>query len=157
MNTHGQAVDTKGRIHAVVRHCTEETLAAAGSRPGEELWGAEEARRYHHYWREKDGTWQHRELSWVPGSRPKVFIDGRDNLFLIYQKKGYMEIASATAGSGYTDWKVVHTEPGPFLNEMLGDPILWKQSGILSVMAQQTPENPGEPTTLRIMDFTIKY
>jgi hypothetical protein len=111
MNTHGQAVDSRGRIHAVVWHCTEETLAAAGSRPGEERWGVEEARRYHHYWREEDGTWQHRELPWLSGTRPKVFIDGRDNTFLIYQKNGQLEIAAATARSGYNDGKVVHTEP----------------------------------------------
>jgi hypothetical protein len=157
MNTHGQAVDSKGRIHAVVWHCTEETLAAAGSRPGEERWGPAEARRYHHYWRDEHGAWQHRELPWVSWSRPKVFIDKRDNTFLIYQQDGQLAIAAATAGSGYRDWKVLHREPGPFVNEMLGDPFLWKQEGILSVMVQDTPENPTEPTTLRIMDFTITY
>ena len=35
MNTHGQAVDSEGRIHTVMWHCTEQSLAAAGSAPGQ--------------------------------------------------------------------------------------------------------------------------
>ncbi len=155
MNTHGQAVDSKGRIHAVVWHCTEETLLAEGSQPGEERWGVEKARRYHHYWRDENGSWQHRELPWVSGTRPKLFIDERDNALLLYQKTGNLEMAAAGAGSGYTDWGVIHSEPGPFVNEMLGDPYRWAREGILSVLVQALPENPGEPTALRILDFQI--
>ena len=31
MNTHGQAVDSQGRIHVVMWHSSDESLAAAGS------------------------------------------------------------------------------------------------------------------------------
>jgi len=156
MNTHGQAVDSKGRIHAVMWHCTEETLVAEGSKPGEHRWGVEKAKRYHHYWREEQGSWQHWELPWVSGSRPKLFIDKKNNAYLIYEKEENLEMAAATAKSGYTDWKVIHTETGPFVNEMLGDPYRWEQEGILSVMVQESPENPTEPTPLYVLDFQIE-
>ena len=156
MNTHGQAVDSKGRIHAVVWHCTEETLVAEGSKPGEHRWGVENAKRYHHYWRDEQGEWQHWELPWVSGSRPKLFIDRKDNAYLIYEKEENLEIAAATDRAGYEDWRVIHIEQGPFVNEMLGDPYRWKQEGILSVMVQESPENPNEPTPLHILDFHIE-
>lgn len=62
-------------------------------------------------------------------------------------------MAAATDRSWYTDWKVVHIEQGPFVNEMLGDPYRWKQEGILSIMVQALPENPEEPTPLSVLDF----
>ena len=65
MNTHGQAVDSKGRIHAVVWHCTDETLKAVGSKPGEVRFGPDAARRYFHYWRKTDGTWQQTQLAYL--------------------------------------------------------------------------------------------
>jgi len=156
MNTHGQAVDSKGRIHAVVWHCTEETLRAEGSKPGEHRWGVENAQRYHHYWRDEEGSWQHRELPWMSGTRPKLFIDEKDNTYLVYQKNENLEIAAASKKAGYTDWRVVHIEQGPFVNEMLGDPYRWKQEGILSVMVQDSPEKASEPTPLHILDFHIE-
>ena len=156
MNTHGQAVDSRGRIHAVMWHCTEETLLAEGSKPGDNRWGVEKAQRYHHYWRDENGSWQHRELPWVSGDRPKLFIGEKDNAYLVYQKDGNLELATATDRSGYTDWKVLHIEPGPFVNEILGDPYRWKNEGILSLLVQALPEDPEDPTPLRILDFQIE-
>lgn len=156
MNTHGQGVDTRSRIHAVVRHCSAETLRAEGSKPGEHRWGPEKAQRYHHYWINDKREWRHQEIPWVSGSRPKVFIDDKDNIYLIYGKEENLEIAAATSNAGYEDWKVVHVEPGPFVNEMLADPFHWEQEGILSVLVQESPENASEPTPLRILDFQIK-
>ena len=144
------------RIRPVPDFLCGVTLRAEGSRPGEERWGVEKARRYHHYWRDDSGTWQHRELPWVSGTRPKLFIDERSNTLLIYQKEGDLEIAAASPKSGYTDWRVIHKEPGPFVNEMLGDPYRWTREGILSVQVQTMPENPQDPTPLRILDFKMK-
>ena len=170
MNTHGQDVDSEGRVHVVMWHCSDESLEAAGSKPGEERWGPFEARRYHHYWRNADGSWNHTELPWVAGSRPKVFIDKSDNIFLIYstrenfldrdQKVKYDEgdliIAVATKKFGYSEWHIVHTERGPFVNEMLADYYLWKTKGILSIVVQAMPKYKHQPTPLRILDFSIK-
>lgn len=156
MNTQGQAVDSKGRVHAVMWHCTEETLRAEGSKPGEHRWGVDNAKRYHHYWCDEDRSWQHRELPWISGSRPKLFLDRMDNAFMVYEKEENLEIAAASAKSLYTDWRVIHIEEGPFVNEMLGDPFRWEQEGILSVLVQVSPEQASEPTPLHVLDFQFE-
>jgi len=166
MNTQAQAVDSRDRIHVVMWHCTDETIKAAKTQPVE-CWGSPDARRYHHYWRDEKGVWHHTMLPWVAGNRPKLFMDKNDNAFLIfnamsssdkldwgiYFSKGSLVIAAATPETGWTDWKIIHTEKGPFLNEMLGDIYLWKNEGILSILVQQSPEKPCVPTPLRILDF----
>ncbi|MHC4741728.1 MAG: BNR repeat-containing protein [Planctomycetota bacterium] len=170
MNTHGQAIDSKGRVHAVMWHCTEESLKAVGVKPGQQRWGPPEARRYHHYWRDTNGKWHHNQLPGQAGNRPKVFIDRNDNAFLIFaakrpaekladghlHRRGDLKIAAASARSQWKDFEIIHTEPGPFVNEMLADPYRWKSQKILSVMTQQSPQKPHDPTPLRILDFTFK-
>ena len=163
MNTHGQAVDSQGRVHVVMWHCTVKTIEAAGSQPGEHRWGPPGAQRYHHYWRDTDGTWHHTELPWPAGNRPKVFIDAHDNAVLIYSAGGDLHgtggelvIAAATAASKWNDWKTMHVEKGPFVNEMLGDPIRWRRESVLSVMVQDSPPEPHDPTALRIVDLSFK-
>lgn len=168
MNTHGQAVDSKGRVHVVMWHCTEETLKAAGSKPGEHVWGVSAARRYHYYRRELNGEWRHLQLPWVAGNRPKVFADKHDNLLFIYKTektdksdalrslKGDFQIAAATAASGWTDWQIISTVKGPFVNEMTGDFYRWQEEGVLSVMMQESPAEPHDSTPLRILDFKVQ-
>lgn len=170
MNTHGQAVDSQGRVHVVMWHCTDESLRAAGSEPGEHRWGPPAARHYHHYWRDRDGRWHHTELPWSPGSRPKIFVDRDDNAYMIYGARsdlgepaekarplnGDLVFVAATSASNWTDWKIVHRESGPFVNEMLGDLYRWKADGVLSVMVQESPKNKHDATALRILDFTIE-
>jgi hypothetical protein len=156
MNTHGQAVDSRGRVHVVMWHCTAESIKAAGARPGQHRWGPPAARRYHHYWRDEKGAWQHRELPGASGSRPKVFIGGKDSACLIYGRGGDLVVAAATAASKWTDWKVVHREKGPFGNEMLGDAYRWKKEGVLSVLVQGRPAKDHQPTALRVLDFRVE-
>jgi len=169
MNTHGQAVDSQGRVHVVMWHCTDESLAAAGSKPGEQRWGPPEARHYHHYWRDREGRWHHTELPWVAGNRPKVFLDAEDNAYVIYgvrrrdatlsdghlHRLGDLIIVGATAASKWTDWRILHREQGPFVNEMLGDVFRWKQDAVLSIMVQESPKTAHEATPLRILDYTV--
>ncbi len=144
MNTHGQAVDSQGRVHVVMWHCTDETLRAAGSKPGEHRWGPPEARRYHHYWRDGGGQWHHRGLPWQAGNRPKIFMDSSDNAYVIFgtsrrdtgladghlHSEGDLAIAAATSVSNWQNWTIIHREEGPFVNEMLGDVYRWKKEGI---------------------------
>ena len=155
MNTHGQAVDSNGRIHTVVRHCNDKSLQAAGSKPGKVRFGPADARRYFHYFRSEDGAWETRALPGVAGSRPKIFMDEANNAYLIYSKSSELLIMGATASASWNDWKVLHTERGPFINEMLGDYYRWKDSAVLSIMVQEQgrPWKGHKPTTLRILDF----
>jgi len=170
MNTHGQAVDSKGRIHVVMWHSTPKSLEQAGAKPGQQRWGPPEARRYHHYWRDNDGKWQHNELPAQAGNRSKLFLDKNNNAYLIYSTKatavkladghlhakGDLNIAAATADNKWTDWNLIHVEKGPFVNEMLADPYRWKKEAILSVMVQKSPTKPHQPTPLRILDFSFQ-
>ncbi len=174
MNTQSQAVDSQGRIHVVMWHTTDATLKTAKMKreagPGDvQRWGQPDARRYHHYWRSKNGVWQHRELPWVSGTIPKLFIDDKDNAFLIYGAKESPDIpmgihdidhnctiAAASGGSKWTDWQVIHVEKGSFLSDALGDLYRWQQDGVLSIIVQETPKEPGEPTPLRILDFRFE-
>ncbi len=153
MNTHGQAVDSQNRIHTVMWHCSDASLRAAGSRPGETRWGPEKARRYHHYWRDGSAVWQHRELPWIAGDRPKLFMDAKDNAVLVFNTGEKLAIAVATAATVWSDWRIIHTEDGPFGNEMLGDLARWKETGVLSIMAQGAPAKLRDPTPLRVLDF----
>lgn len=169
MNTQAQAVDSKGRIHTVMWHCTDATLKSARIIPRDSTWGPEDGRRYHHYWRDETGTWQHRELPGIAGNRPKLFIDKKDNAYLIFSRKSIADrmdwdiyfaeadlvIMVATGEANWRDWQVIHNEKGPFINEMLGDVYRWKNSGVLSILVQQSPTRPHEATPLRILDFTI--
>ena len=170
MNTHGQAVDSRGRVHTVMWHATDESLAQSPKRSREQF-GPPEARRYHHYWRDDDGRWRHTELPGRVGNRPKLFFDRRDNAILIFNapdseaswdsrsvfyRRGNLVIMAATAAERWRDWRVIHPEPGPFVNEMLGDPYLWQEKETLSVMVQESPSQQREATPLRILDFVIK-
>jgi hypothetical protein len=92
-------------------------------------------------------------------------MDPADNAYLVYcdawsreifSLDGKLIIAAATADSRWTDWKIIHTEKGPFFNEMLGDVYRWKSQGVLSIMVQQSPKQAHEPTPLRIIDFSLK-
>lgn len=153
INTTGQDIDSKGNLHTVLRHCDDQSLAAAGSKPGAERFGPNAAHRYFHYFRKPDSKWETRKLPTVAGSRPKVLIDKNDNTYLIFQKSGKLIIMAATASSSWQDWQVIHTETGSFGNEILADYYRWKNSGILSVLVQGKPKKGHEPSTLRIIDF----
>ncbi len=161
MNTHGQVVDAEGRVHVVMWHCSATSLRMAGSKPGEHRWGPPEARRYHHYWRSVDGEWTHEELPGVAGSRPKIVADEASNLYLMagtsnqYAEGSDLIIMTATKDKNWTDWRLIHQERGPFVNEMITDPTLWKQQGVLSVMVQESPRVPHASTPLRILDFAL--
>ncbi len=165
MNTHGQTVDSKGRVHVAMWHCTDSSLQAAGSHPGETRWGPGEAHRNHHYWRDLEGGWHHTVLPGVAGTRPKIFTDENDNAYIIYTdawkrsvfgREGTVILLAATADSRWEDWRVIHVERGPFGNEMQIDRHRWKNEGILSVLVQETPNEKHQPTALKIMDFMIE-
>lgn len=169
-NQQTQAVDSQGRIHVVMRHSSDETIKAAKMELEKymEYWGPPDARRYHHYWRDKNGTWQHKELPWVAGTVPVIFLDKDDNAYLIYGATKRPEIpmkmhstdhnctiAATSAKSKWTDWKVIHVEQGTFFSDPLADPYRWKKEGVLSVIVQESPKKNAAPSPLRILDFSF--
>ncbi|MBN1845868.1 MAG: BNR repeat-containing protein [Sedimentisphaerales bacterium] len=172
MNQQTQAVDPQGRMHIVMWHCSDDSYAYAALQgyTATGTWGHALARRYHHYWRDAGGQWHHHEMPWVAGSRPKLFIRPNGDAFLIYQSvrdplalgyglyfiDGDLTICAATASSQWTDWQIIHVEPGPFLNEMLGDAHRFAQEEILSIFVQESPATASQATPLRILDFILE-
>jgi hypothetical protein len=165
MNQQAEAIDSQGRVHVVMFHCSDETYA---SYPRTTIWGSVGARRYFHYWRGTDGVWTRNELPVYVGSRPKVFLRDNGDAFVIYQSwqtvlpastdiyinSGNLVIQAATAANEWSDWQTIHTESGPFLNEMLGDRYRFTD-GVLSVMAQNTPSSTGGSSAIRVLDFQL--
>ena len=164
MNQQAQAVDAQGRIHALMFHCTPESYSGYSY----SIWGPQGARRYYHYWRDAQGNWYRNELPDAVGSRPKLLIRDNGDAFAIYQSRqsvnlydtgiyflnGDLTIQAATAAAAWTDWQVIHVEPGDFLGEPLADPIRFAD-GVLSIMMQDSPSSVGQSTPLRVIDFQL--
>lgn len=103
------------------------------------------------------------------GSRPKIFLDRYDNAYVLFSTRrraaevadGHLAaeadlvILAATAACRWRDWRIVHTENGPFVGEMLYDPYRWQTEGVLSVVVQDSPARAHQPTPLRILDFSV--
>jgi hypothetical protein len=70
--------------------------------------------------------------------------------------EGDLIIAAASSEKNWTNWKIVHVENGPFVNEMLCDPIYWEKEGTLSVMVQEMSEEKLAPSALRVLDFLVR-
>jgi len=87
MNDQAQAVDSQGRVHLVMWHCSDDSYAYTASQgyTSTGTWEHAIARRYNHYWRDTSGQWHHYEMPWIAGSRPKLFIRQNGDAFLIYQ------------------------------------------------------------------------
>lgn len=166
MNQQSQAIDSQGRVHTVMYHCT----GNVGS-----IFGTVGDRRYYHHWRDSGNVWHETilpfnsgDVNTYVGSRPKLFFRPNGDAYLIYQAwqsvnlsdaatnllYGNLVVAAATAATEWTDWRIVHVESGPFMGEALGDPFRFAE-GVLSVMAQQSPTSVGQSTPLRVLDFQL--
>ena len=156
INSNAQTVDDQGRVHVVLRHCTDESLAAAGSSRGEVAFGPSAARKLHHYWRDFDNTWHHRELPDLAGGRSAALVaDSEGNLFYARLKSNTLEILQALVQEQWTDWQVVHSVTLYSRVELLVDSSRWKAEAVLSFPYQKTPSSWGEDSELRVIDFAL--
>lgn len=162
----GQYIDSKGRPHEIVWHIPDD-VKPPSYKHSWERWGRDVA-RYHHYWRNDRGDWHGNILPTPVGNRAKILLDSNGNAYAIYMLNqtdkwdwqiyfahGELVIATASAENGWADWKVIHREAGPFLNEAHFDGTRWETDGVLSVFVQDSPEKPHDATPLRILDFQI--
>jgi hypothetical protein len=148
----GQYMDSKNRPHQIVWHIPDRAEI-----PDPEVldspWGRKIA-RYHHYWRDDDGDWQRNVLPMKVGNRAKILLDANDNAYVIYManrsneanlgislKKSDLVIATASAESHWTDWKIIHREPGPFLSQATFDHTRWNKDEVLSVYVQDSSDS----------------
>jgi len=128
INQETQAVDSKGRVHAVNSQI-----------PGTETdsnWGNSRIKaRLHHRFRDTDGTWKTimvKNNSETVNSycRVNLSFDAFDNAFVIANGA---EVYFATDANGYNDWNLMSdVDKGRFLSEPLVDRSLLHNEGILS-------------------------
>ena len=159
MNTQGQAVDSAGRVHLLMYHLDANKPGAAAGRP----WQLANCSYFHH-WRDTDGTWHSAALPMPVGTRPQIVFDKADNAYAvfangpsqgIYGNDRDLVLATATAATKWSDWKVLTTVPGPFHTEPLMDRARVNSDGVLSVVMQESPKKDLEPTRLRVIDFAL--
>ena len=152
-NQEGQYVDALDRPHICVWHLlngkTDSLRNPANS-------------AYYHYWRDTDGTWKQNEIySPVGGdedqqrNRPKILSTPDNDLIAMFNNKARIVLASATAENRYRDWRVIHTEEGPWDGEPLPDLSRWREEGVLSIYMQKESSIGGKPTDLYVLDFSI--
>lgn len=172
MNQQGQNVDNANQIHSVGWH---RDSAKDPSTSTATPWEPQES-SYYHNWRDDAGNWHETRLDGNVGARPKIFFDDDDNAVMIYTVKsgggaltggtgnnlyftnGDLVIATATKGSNWTDWKINHVESGPFVSEAQADDKLFRDTGVLSVIMQNSPTGTGNTgTTMRTLDYTIGF
>jgi hypothetical protein len=114
---------------------------------------------YFHYWRRHDGAWLRNRLE-VAGSRPQLRFDSHDNAYLVltgdrYNPSNDLAIAAASARKHWTDWRILHREPGPFM----GQPRLdggQTERGVMAVYVQEQPKDlkSGE-SPLRVIEYSF--
>lgn len=172
INNQAQAIDSKGRVHVIVSHATPESARVAGLPwPSQTTWGAVAALRYHHYFRENDGTWKQIELPWVAGGRGWLGFDAADNAYFVYIGRtgpfptgddsqiyffGSLAVATATAKNNYSDWSVAYEEQGPFSSEFRVDEARLKNEGLLSMIAQRAAGDGVFSSALSVVDLKVR-
>lgn len=162
MNEQTQGVDSAGRTHVIAWH-----LDPAKATPPAKTWKPSQC-SYFHYWRAAAGDWRHAVLPGTVGSRPRIVVDAKDDLYAVYTTKkggnddalyfdaGGLVIVRATAATEWKDWTIVATHPGPFLGEPMIDVPRFADDGVLSVMVQNTPTADGQATPLRVLDYRVR-
>lgn len=128
INQETQAVDSKGRIHAV-----NSQIPGSGT---DSNWGSSRTKaRLHHRFRDVDGTWKtvmvkNNGETVNSYCRTNLSFDAFDNAFVIANGA---EVYYATDANGYDDWNLMSdTDKARFLSEPLVDRPLLHDSGVLS-------------------------
>jgi hypothetical protein len=157
MNTTTQFVDKAGRVHVI--GWQNPPGAPAGSNDKNE-W------RYFHYRGAAGGKWSEVQLPFF-GRKPQIVLNDAGRAWVIFTKGDELnyggridpggELMIATAKSDtWTDWRIVWKSDRAFVGEPLIDHDRWKQTGVLSVYAQEKPKTAGEPSLLRVLDFRLQ-
>ncbi|WP_455585556.1 BNR-4 repeat-containing protein [Bacteroides sp.] len=128
INQETQAVDSKGRIHAV-------NSFIPGSETDANWASSRKKARLHHRFRNTDGTWKTVQVknngeTVNSYSRVNLSFDAFDNAFVVANGA---EVYCATDANGYDDWNLMSdADKGRFLSEPLVDRSLLLNEGILS-------------------------
>ncbi|KAA1259899.1 hypothetical protein LF1_24360 [Rubripirellula obstinata] len=152
-NTHYAYQD--GSIHVLLRHHL----------PGKPQGTWE--KRYHHYWRSSDGTWQKEVLPFA-GDRPKL-VGTKDRSFvLVYTDNDQLLIAKGSPRVDSTGWdwsNVKLSKRESTIGDALVDLQRWEAEKVLSIYSQTAPARlletnlneplNGFPSSLHVIDYRL--
>ncbi|NGO73271.1 BNR repeat-containing protein [Streptomyces boncukensis] len=150
MNQESQAVDSRGRPHALWSYvpgrfgqCTTDYSADRTAN----------GRTFHMY-RDVSGRWHKTEIPEPPNStqRTRLAFDRYDNAYAVMPKG---KIVAASADSGWSDWRVLYDGAGlEAFGEVLIDELRLRDRSVLSVLYQQRSSGTT-PSPIRVADFAL--
>lgn len=141
VNQEGQAVDSEGRIHVVIRHKEEDENG---------LFSGNTYRM--HYWRDHDGTWHSNKIVQTDvWNRGKICFDSEDRAYYIFDN---IYIYTATPQTGWSDWTLLSAEDkGKVGAEPLIDKYALKTSDKLYIFAP----NCSGAGTLSVIRYDMNF
>ncbi len=147
INQETQAVDSKGRIHAVNSHMPDEVA-------NDTDWNRSRTKaRLHHRFRKEDGTWMKRLVTCNGNSinsycRVSLSFDSFDNAYILANGS---EVYTASPDDDYANWRLISSaDKGRFLSEPLVDRTLLKEAGVLSFSYL------GSDKKITILDYLVR-
>lgn len=149
-NTHYAYPD--GSVHVVLRHKKK----------------GQQGNRYHHYWRDKDGVWDHDELPFT-GQRPKLVGAKNGSLILAFNKRESLQLALGVPNADHSKWEWAELrirQPQSIAGEPLIDLGRWNREHVLSIYGQEEPQRSlrttrqqalsGLPSALKVVDYRVR-
>ncbi|KAJ9453853.1 hypothetical protein DIPPA_21360 [Diplonema papillatum] len=151
MNQQAQTVDSRGRVHLFFFRCTPKRSSGR--------FGVTADHRWYHYHRTVDGEWEGTQLPYdeaepwtLADFRAALYVDDDDRLYAVYRSYsavgiiGGFAIATAGAGTSWSDWSLAHEEIGFFSCE----PRAVVAGAGISVIAQF---GDPSPSVVKVLDF----
>jgi hypothetical protein len=154
INQEAQTFDSLGRVHVMTSQFNDEDLAKLGGCHTSTYSQRKQYAKPFHHWRDASGTWHSMELPFYNNSagRTKLLFDRSDTAYLVLPDG---RIATATARSEWTDWKIVFDDPEVKpLAETIVDRKRLRSEGVLSVAYLQAGN--GVASDFRVADFRTK-
>jgi len=119
-----------------------------------------------HYWHDETGKWQRQALPFF-GRKPRLVVNEAGDALLVFNKGtdleyheqdrgGRLHVAAATAKEQWTDWRVVYTSDRDYVGEPRVDVLRWRAEHVLSAYVQQKPAQPGQPSSLWLIDLQVE-
>ncbi len=142
VNQQAQLFDNAGRMHVLMFHRRDDEPY----QKGQGFWPKGVQAYFHYVLDPETRQWKRHQLPGEVGTRPKLGIDPRGNLYCIYLTKGTLVVQRATPRADFNDWKTITTHAGSYSGEGLIDPERLRESGILSIFAQRDGPDSKEPT-----------
>jgi len=149
INQESQTVDSLGQVHIIASHMQDSEASDSN------FTNARNKAFVYHYWRNTSGTWSRSQLPYLPGvSRSDIGMDSSDSAYVVMPSSlsGVTSIATASASTGWTDWKIVHAEPrARFASEPLIDQSRMKRGENVLTFVQPEIGN-GK---IAVLDFQV--